>query len=64
MVLGHKIREVRISKGIKQSFVSKSLGRNPSWLSRVESGRQDLTAEELFRLSKFFGLKVDDFFCP
>lgn len=64
MGLGNKIREIRTSKGVKQSFVSKALGRNSSWLSRIESDKQQPTAEDLFKISQLLNTDMKNFFCP
>ncbi|MGE5552949.1 MAG: helix-turn-helix domain-containing protein [Betaproteobacteria bacterium] len=64
MNLGERIREVRLSKGIKQRFVAKALGKTPQWLNNIEQGRRPIGAVELHRIAEVLGVEVGVFFGP
>lgn len=62
-VIGKKIQELRIVKtGLSQEEFSKKIGKNRAYLSRVESGKQNLTIKTLQQILNEFDLSVKSFF--
>lgn len=61
--LGQTARKIRISKGIKQSFISEKLGfKSRSSYSEIESGKRDLPANKVPILADALGVTVEDLF--
>ena len=60
--LGLRIRELRISKGIKQGELADLLNMERSNLTRIESGKQRPNDDNLIKLSEIFGVDIKDIF--
>lgn len=60
--LGLRIRELRISKGIKQGELADLLNMERSNLTRIESGKQRPNDDNLIKLSEIFGVEIKDIF--
>lgn len=58
MDLAKKIRELRVTKGIKQSEMAEKLGVAQSNYSRLESKGNDITFQELLDISKIFNISI------
>lgn len=61
---GTKIKEIRISKGIKAKFVAERVGLSPSEYSAIESGRRRLTADLVLSIAEVLGITPNDILCP
>lgn len=62
-MVGKKAREIRISKGIQQSFVSRKLGyKSPSSLNDIEMGRRQLKADQIPLLAEILGVSEYELF--
>ena len=62
MKLGKRIANIRRSKGVSQIFINDSLGKSHGWLSNIESGRREISAEELGKIAEILGVDVGVFF--
>ena len=63
MTVGKRAREIRISKGIQQTFVSRKLGyKSPSSLNDFEMGRRMLKADQLPLLADALSVDVSELF--
>lgn len=60
--LGLRIRELRISKGIKQGELADLLNMERSNLTRIEGGKQRPNDDNLIKLSEIFGVEIKDIF--
>jgi transcriptional regulator with XRE-family HTH domain len=61
--VGQIARNIRIEKGIKQSFVSEKLGfKSPSSYSDIEKGVRNLSADKVPVLAKALGVTVEELF--
>jgi transcriptional regulator with XRE-family HTH domain len=59
--LGEKIRKLRTLRGLSQIRLGQALGyADGSYLSEVENGKKNPTAEFIFKVSQFFGVSADD----
>ncbi|MBL8015442.1 MAG: helix-turn-helix transcriptional regulator [Candidatus Doudnabacteria bacterium] len=54
-----KIKSARASAGMTQGEAAKKLGRNQSFLSKVESGERRLDVVELAELMRVYGAPMD-----
>lgn len=61
--VGQIARQIRLEKGIKQSFVSTTLGfKHSSSYSDIEKGRRNLTAEKIPLLAAALGVPIEELF--
>lgn len=55
------LQEARIAKGLLQSDVADSLGKNQSFVSKYERGERRLDFPEFLDVAKVLDIKVSDF---
>lgn len=60
ILIGDKIKELRIRKGITQQDLAAKCNFEKSNMSRIESGRTNLTVKTLFSISIALGVKLRD----
>jgi transcriptional regulator with XRE-family HTH domain len=61
--IGKAAREIRIGKGIKQSFISEKLGfKYQSSYADIETGRRKLSADKVPILAEALGVSLDELF--
>lgn len=57
----NKIRQIRLSKGISQAYISKKLGyKKPSGYGNVEMGRNKLSFEHAVAIAEILGVSIDE----
>lgn len=62
-LVGYRIKELRINKmNLTQDEFSQKLGWDRTYLSRVESGKQNLTIESLEKVCDVLDITLKDFF--
>ncbi len=60
--LGRVLRELREPRGHTLAAVARGTGISTSFLSLVEKGRSDISLGRLYRLLRFYGVSLDEFF--
>ncbi|MCX6716568.1 MAG: helix-turn-helix domain-containing protein [Candidatus Taylorbacteria bacterium] len=55
-----KIKEFRIEKGFSQEQVANVIGVSRPTYTAIEAGKQELSADEIQKLAKFYSISVDD----
>jgi transcriptional regulator with XRE-family HTH domain len=60
--LGDRVREVRLSRGIKAKYVAAQLGVAEAWVTRREKGYVDITVKELKSIADVLGVSAKNFF--
>lgn len=60
VILLESIKKWRESRGMTQKFVGLSLGVSPVQVSKWEAGKTAPTIDNLVKLSRLFGVTVDD----
>ena len=61
-IVGKRVKAMRIKKGISQSELAQSIGISQAHLSNIESGRSNITLENLFALRDVFDVTMASFF--
>jgi transcriptional regulator with XRE-family HTH domain len=56
--IAKRIRALRISKGLSIDDVARTTGLTPTFLTRIENGKSDLSAEHLIAIAKALGVLV------
>ena len=61
--IGNRIRYLRINyTNLTQEEFARNLGYDRAYLSRVESGKQNLTVESLIKICSRLNISLKDFF--
>jgi len=60
ILIGDKIKSIRDSQGISQQDLAASCNFEKSNLSRIESGRTNITIKTLFKISTALSVKIVD----
>lgn len=60
--IGEVLKEFRLEKGLKASYVAERLKIDPSTLSKYESGERRVPIELLPSFSKIYSCSIDNFF--
>ncbi|KPU45806.1 HTH-type transcriptional regulator Xre [Oxobacter pfennigii] len=58
-MLGSRIRELRLKKGLTQKELADSLGTAQSTIAMVESGKREVSFDLLIEIAGFFGVSTD-----
>jgi len=61
-LLAEKIQRVRRERNITQEDLSLKLGRNPSYIAYIETGRRGLSLPMVYKLARVLKIKLKDLF--
>lgn len=59
MVLGKRLRELRLLRGLNQTDIAEIIEVNPSTVSLYESGKRTLSVDKIQILSEYLGVTSD-----
>jgi len=60
LLIGDKIKEIRIKNGISQQDLAAKCNFEKPNMSRIEAGRTNLTVKTLFTISIALGVRIRD----
>ncbi len=64
-IIGKRVRDLRITKtDLSQEEFSKNISIDRTYLSRVESGKQNITIDNLNNICNGLGISLKEFFEP
>jgi transcriptional regulator with XRE-family HTH domain len=58
--LGHAIRELRIERGLSQEELAHGADTHPTWISHLESGRNNPSWGTVTRISEALGVSLSE----
>ncbi|ULO25549.1 helix-turn-helix domain-containing protein [Methylocystis sp. SB2] len=61
-LVGWNLRRLRVAKGLSQEALGLMAGCEPSYVGRIERGRENTTIETLENLAHTLGIQLSDFF--
>ena len=61
-LIGYRLRILRQEKDISRSRVAKQINKTSKQLAAIESGKEDLTAQNIYKLCSFFAVEANYFF--
>lgn len=61
-VVGNKIKELRIQKGISQEKLANECGLDRTYITYVENARKNITIETLYKITQALNISLKDFF--
>ena len=59
MNIGQNIKRIREEKGLTQQSIAELIAMHRSNYSKIESGQRELSIDALHKISKFFGMTID-----
>lgn len=62
VLLGKRIKELRVGRGVSQEELAEVMGANPKYLSSVERGRENPTLDFLMKLAAALEAELVDLF--
>lgn len=60
--VGKRIKELRAEEGISQEAFAQRIGMARSYLTEVETGRRNISYDNIRRIAFGFGISVQEFF--
>lgn len=64
-MIGLRIKELRLTKtNLSQNDFAKRIGVDRTYLSRIESGKQNITLDTIVTICSYLGVSLSDFFEP
>ena len=58
----NRIEEIRKAQGVNQEELAKALGVSRQTISSLENGRYNPSIELAYKLSKYFGMLIEEVF--
>ena len=58
--LGANLKEIRLSKGIKQAEIARTLGVDRSFVSNIENGKTNPTLSTIASLARALGVSTNE----
>ena len=58
----NRIGEIRKARGVNQEELAKALGVSRQTISSLENGRYNPSIELAYKLSKYFGMTIEEVF--
>lgn len=58
----NRIEEIRKARGVNQEELAKALGVTRQTISSLENGRYNPSIELAYKLSKYFGMTIEEVF--
>ncbi len=58
--LGENLKKIRLSKGIKQVEIARTLGVDRSFVSNIENGKTNPTLSTIASLAKVLGISTNE----
>lgn len=58
----NRIEEIRKARGVNQEELAKALGVSRQTISSLENGRYNPSIELAYKLSKYFGMLIEEVF--
>jgi Predicted transcriptional regulators len=61
-VIGHKMKEYRLSHGLSQEQLAKQLGISRPYMSEIESNKRSMSVKTIKNFTDKLGITLSDFF--
>ena len=60
--LGKALKAIRLNKGMTQETLAEKVGIHPTYVGKLESGKNNVSVKMLFKISRALGTKLSDIF--
>ena len=61
-IFGKRIRELRIQRNMSQEKFALHINMDRTYLASVESGKRNISLENIEKIAKGFGMKLEELF--
>ena len=61
-LLGDRVRELRNKQNLSQEKFALKIGMDRTYLASVESGKRNISIENIKKIADGFGITLEDFF--
>ncbi|MNJ33271.1 HTH-type transcriptional regulator PuuR [compost metagenome] len=61
-LIGERIRQIRKKRGFSQEQLAERASLHPNYIGQIERGEKNLTMETLHKITKGFGMTLEEFF--
>ena len=62
VIVGKRVKKLRLQKRISQSDLAQSIGISQAHMSNIESGRNNVTVDNLYKLHEILECPMSSFF--
>jgi transcriptional regulator with XRE-family HTH domain len=62
LMIGARIKEIRVKKGMTQEQLSEKMGINPKYLSSIERGKENPTLDTLIKVAQSLDVDMGQIF--
>ena len=59
---GDRVRSLRVQQNMSQEKFALHIGMDRTYLSSVESGRRNISLANIYKISKGFGMTIEELF--
>jgi transcriptional regulator with XRE-family HTH domain len=60
--LGKQLKKIRKEKGFTQELLAEKVGIHPTYVGKLESGKNNVSIKMLFKISRALKIKLSDVF--
>lgn len=60
--LGISLKHIRLEKGLTQEMLAEKVGIHPTYVGKIESGKNNISVKMLFKVSRALGVKLPEIF--
>ncbi|MGB9813488.1 MAG: helix-turn-helix transcriptional regulator [Thermovenabulum sp.] len=62
MRINERLKKIRKSKGITQTYIARKMGKTCGWYSNIERGNRKLSAEDAKKIADILGVDIKEIF--
>ncbi len=60
--LGNQLKKIRKERGLTQEALAEKVGIHPTYIGKLESGKNNVSVKMLFKISRALKVKLADIF--
>ena len=60
--LGKQIKTIRLGNQFTQEYLAEKVGVHPTYIGKIESGKNNISVKVLYKISKALNVKLKDLF--
>ena len=60
--LGQNLKKYRLKKGLTQEFLAEKVGIHPTYVGKLESGKNNPSVKMLYKITRTLEIKLPDLF--
>jgi len=60
--MGKNLKNIRLDKGMTQEVLAEKVGIHPTYVGKLEGGKNNVSVKMLFKISRALGVKLSNIF--